>query len=48
LRNRTVHGYWDIDVDTLVATAADDIPGMIAQLDHAVAGILEPDSDPCS
>ena len=28
LRNRIVHGYWDIDVDTLVATAIDDLPQM--------------------
>ncbi|WP_235939894.1 DUF86 domain-containing protein [Occultella kanbiaonis] len=29
LRNRIVHGYWDIDVETLVATAADDLAPMI-------------------
>lgn len=33
LRNRIVHGYWDIDVDTLVATAVDDLPQMIEQLE---------------
>lgn len=33
LRNRIVHGYWDIDVETLVATASDDLPQMIAQLE---------------
>jgi uncharacterized protein with HEPN domain len=26
LRNRIVHGCWDIDVETLVATAIDDLP----------------------
>jgi hypothetical protein len=30
LRNRIVHGYWDIDVETLVATAVDDLPQMIS------------------
>ncbi|MGL5867385.1 MAG: HepT-like ribonuclease domain-containing protein [Dermatophilaceae bacterium] len=25
LRNRIVHGYWNIDVETLVTTAADDL-----------------------
>ncbi|HET7800334.1 MAG TPA: HepT-like ribonuclease domain-containing protein [Humibacillus xanthopallidus] len=37
LRNRIVHGYWDIDVETLVATAIDDLPGMIIELDEAIA-----------
>lgn len=36
LRNRIVHGYWDIDVDTLVATAVDDLPQMIGQLEDAI------------
>ena len=36
LRNRIVHGYWDIDVETLVATAADDLPQLITQLDSAI------------
>ena len=35
LRNRIVHGYWDIDVETLVATAVDDLPRMIGQLEDA-------------
>ncbi len=35
LRNRIVHGYWDIDVETLVATAVDDLPEMIGQLEDA-------------
>lgn len=30
LRNRIVHGYWDIDVETLVTTAADDLAAMIS------------------
>jgi uncharacterized protein with HEPN domain len=39
LRNRIVHGYWDIDVETLVATAVDDLPGMIAQLEEAITAL---------
>lgn len=35
LRNRIVHGYWDIDAETLVATAVDDLPKMIEQLEGA-------------
>ena len=26
MRNRIVHGYWSIDLDVLLATAADDLP----------------------
>lgn len=33
LRNRIVHGYWDTDVETLTATAVDDLPQMIEQLE---------------
>ena len=40
LRNRIVHGYWDIDVETLVATAIDDLPRMIAQLEDALSALL--------
>lgn len=36
LRNRIVHGYWDIDVETLVATAVEDLPRMITQLEDAI------------
>jgi uncharacterized protein with HEPN domain len=46
LRNRIVHGYWDIDVKTLVATAADDLPQMIAQLEGVITTLQQPDSDP--
>ena len=48
LRNRIVHGYWDIDVETLVATAADDLPQMIAQLEDAITTLQQPDSHPPS
>ena len=44
MRNRIVHGYWDIDVATLVATAADDLPRMIAQLE-ALIMVLDVDDD---
>ena len=37
LRNRIVHGYWDIDVETLVATAVEDLPKMIGQLEDAIS-----------
>lgn len=41
LRNRIVHGYWDIDVETLVATAVDDLPLMITRLEGALAALDE-------
>lgn len=47
LRNRIVHGYWDIDVETLVATAVDDLPGMIAELERAITAMARPE-DPDS
>lgn len=47
LRNHIVHGYWDIDVETLVATAGDDLPGMITQLEGAITAMEEPEgTDP--
>lgn len=44
MRNRIVHGYWDLDVETLVATACDDLPQMIVQLEHLIA-VLDEDDD---
>ena len=41
LRNRIVHGYWDTDVETLVATAVDDLPQMIGQLEGAISTLLD-------
>ena len=41
LRNRIIHGYWDIDVETLVTTAADDLPQMITQLERAITTLQE-------
>jgi uncharacterized protein with HEPN domain len=45
LRNRIVHGYWDIDVETLVATAVDDLPQMVQQLERAIS-TLDDDEAP--
>lgn len=43
LRNRIVHGY----VETLVTTAADDLPQMITQLEGAITTLRElEDSEP--
>ena len=39
LRNRIVHGYWDIDVETLVATAADDLAEMVTELEEAITAM---------
>jgi uncharacterized protein with HEPN domain len=36
LRNRIVHGYWSIDLDILLTTAAERLPGMVDQLRNAV------------
>jgi uncharacterized protein with HEPN domain len=32
LRNRIVHGYWSADIDVLVTTAHDVVPGLLVQL----------------
>ena len=45
LRNRIVHGYWDIDVETLVATAVEDLPDMIGQLEDAISARQDPEGD---
>ena len=45
LRNQIVHGYWDIDVETLVATAVDDLPEMIGQLQSASRTLHGSESD---
>lgn len=39
LRNRIVHGYWDIDVETPVTAASDDIPQMLTQLEAVIASL---------
>jgi uncharacterized protein with HEPN domain len=35
LRNRIVHGYWSIDLGILLATASNQLPGFVAQLQAA-------------
>jgi uncharacterized protein with HEPN domain len=42
LRNRIVHGYWEIDLETLHATAAEDLPGMIESLAAVLAALESP------
>jgi uncharacterized protein with HEPN domain len=32
LRNRIIHGYWSIDLEILLTTAADDLPKFVEQL----------------
>ncbi len=29
LRNRIVHGYWSVELDILISTAEQDLPGML-------------------
>ncbi|MFD4326495.1 DUF86 domain-containing protein [Nocardioides sp. NPDC058538] len=41
MRNRIVHGYWDVDIETLVATAADDLPAMITALERLIRDLDE-------
>lgn len=41
MRNRIVHGYWDIDIETLLATADDDLPAMVAQLDFLIESVKD-------
>lgn len=41
LRNRILHGYWSIDMDVLVATATDDLPGFAEQLSAIETGFDE-------
>ncbi len=49
LRNRIVHGYWSIDVDILLTTAADHLPAFVQQL-RTLHSTLEqqPDVNPDS
>lgn len=32
LRNRIIHGYWEVDLDIIVAVVRNDLPPLIAQL----------------
>ena len=40
MRNRIVHGYWSVMVDTLIATGQDDLPDVVASL-RSVLDALE-------
>jgi uncharacterized protein with HEPN domain len=33
MRNRLIHGYYDVDLDVVWATLTDDLPSLIAQLE---------------
>lgn len=44
LRNRIVHGYWAIDVETLVTTAADDLAPMITEVEAAITALQTHDA----
>lgn len=37
MRHRTVHGYIDVDYDIVWRVIAEDLPGLIAQLDPVLA-----------
>lgn len=39
LRNRIVHGYWQVSTRILVATAQDDIPGFLTAVRSVAASI---------
>jgi len=32
MRNRIVHAYWSADIDVLLATATDDLPGFVERV----------------
>jgi uncharacterized protein with HEPN domain len=38
MRNRLVHGYFDIDLSLLWATITEDLPGLIRELELVVGG----------
>ena len=42
LRNRIVHGYWSIDLDILITTAAEQLPAMVEQLRNVHEGVDQP------
>ena len=39
LRNRTVHGYWSVDVEILHTAAQDQLPGFVADLRRVLAAL---------
>lgn len=40
MRNRLIHAYFDVDLDRLWDTVADDLPPLVATLERVVAGEL--------
>jgi uncharacterized protein with HEPN domain len=42
LRKRIVHGYWSIDLDILITTAAERLPSMVEQLRNAHEELDQP------
>ncbi len=45
LRNRIVHGYWSIDLGILLATATNQLPGFVAQLQAAREALGQEDDE---
>jgi uncharacterized protein with HEPN domain len=37
MRNRLIHGYFDVDLDRVWDTVTDDLPPLLAQLEAALA-----------
>jgi uncharacterized protein with HEPN domain len=46
MRNRIVHGYWSIDLDVLLTTAADDLPGFADGVRAVLAQVSTDDDRP--
>jgi uncharacterized protein with HEPN domain len=46
MRNRIVHGYWSIDLDVLLATAGDDLPGFAGDVRAVLAHVSSIDGHP--
>ncbi len=46
LRNRIVHGYWDVDLQILHDTASEDLPTMVERLRDALGQLSEVSQDP--
>ena len=46
MRNRIVHGYWSIDLDVLLATAADDLPDFAIDVRAVLAQVSSQDGRP--
>jgi uncharacterized protein with HEPN domain len=46
MRNRIVHGYSSIDLDVLVTTAADDLPGFAVDVRAVLAQVSSEDGTP--